>query len=330
MDVKIDLRACVKGILQGTPPPRPLFLPIVFSHAARIENLPLRAFLSNPTKITQSLRQLRAHLRSDGVTCYFDRFLEAEALGATLEWGPDAQPSIHWPHNPLNGDLPAADEIPERGRIPVALEVIRRMKSLLRDESLLTVGLAGPYALAAQLASPPPNSSGAREISASAIDFSSAAITPIATAFLEAGANVIFLREDWPPSDENLSDWASHLAVTVNVIRFYEALPVLLLNLAAENVPAVLHHSLECVVCPVPRDPMSPALDKIENPSPENFGIAIPVSAGPGATPHAEMFTDNLRRLVSEFHPALITTSGDIPDTTDLKELNKLRDALMA
>src|SRR4029077_18774449 len=79
-------RQAVQRLLQGIPPSRPLFLPIVFSLGARIENLPLRNFLSNPTKIASALRQIRTHLRSDGLTCYFDPFLEAEALGGALDW----------------------------------------------------------------------------------------------------------------------------------------------------------------------------------------------------------------------------------------------------
>lgn len=329
MDRKIDLRACVKGILQGPPPPRPLFLPIVFSHAARIENLPLRAFLGNPTKIAQALRQLRSYLRSDGVTCYFDPFLEAEALGATLEWGSGAQPSIRWARNPLDGDLPPADDVPKRGRIPVAVEVIRRMKSLLRDETLLTVGLSGPFSLAAQLMRPALNAGSEEKIPASALEFASAALTPVATAFLEVGAKVIFLREDLPPGAGSIQDWASHLATTINVIRFYEALPVLLLNLAPEQLPNCIQHSMDCVVCPVYRESSSPELEVIAAPPWPNRGIAIPMIASRGAPPHIEMSADDLQRLVSVSHPVLITTPGDVPDTTDLKDLNKLRDALL-
>jgi Uroporphyrinogen decarboxylase (URO-D) len=330
MDLKIDAREWVKGILQGTPPPRPLFLPIVFTHAARIENLPLRAFLANPTKITQALRQIRAHLRSDGVTCYFDPFLELEALGTILEWGADAQPSIRWPGNPLNGDLPAVDALPARGRIPVAVEVIRRMKSLLRDEALLTVGLSGPFALAAHLMPANLETSGTPEVSASALEQASAAITSIATAFLEAGANVIFFREDFPAAAEDFPDWTSHLATTINVVRFYEALPVLLLNSSLENWDLVFQHSRDCIVCPVLSESLPAMLERVEKPSPANFGIAIPISAGPGTPPCTGISTENLCRIVSEFHPAVITTFGDVPDTTDLKDLTKLRGALIA
>src|SRR6202158_927360 len=91
-------RQAVKGLLEGIAPPRPLFLPIVFSLGARIENLPLRNFLSNPTKISNALRQIRTHLRSDGLTCYFDPLLEAEALGGALDWDAQGQrASLRWP-----------------------------------------------------------------------------------------------------------------------------------------------------------------------------------------------------------------------------------------
>src|SRR5438309_7397759 len=78
-------RQMAKGLLSGIVPSRPLFLPIVFSLGAKVENVPLGTFLGNPTKISSALRQMRTHLRSDGVACYFDPYLEVEALGATLQ-----------------------------------------------------------------------------------------------------------------------------------------------------------------------------------------------------------------------------------------------------
>src|SRR5712691_650675 len=88
----------VKRLLQGIAPPRPLFLPIVFSPGARVENQPLPAFLSNPTKICNAQRQLHGALHTDGYSCYFDPFLEVEALGATLHWGAaDQPPQVRWP-----------------------------------------------------------------------------------------------------------------------------------------------------------------------------------------------------------------------------------------
>src|ERR1700724_4565577 len=98
----------LRDLLQGSTAFRPLFAPIVFVLGARIENLSLRAFLANPTRISNSLRQTRPHLRSDGVTCYFDPLLEAEALGGTLEWRSDNEPpALRWASAPEPGRLPA-------------------------------------------------------------------------------------------------------------------------------------------------------------------------------------------------------------------------------
>src|SRR5271154_2599898 len=79
-------RQIAKFILQGAAPERPLIVPIVFALGAKIENLSLRAYLENPTKISNALRQIRTHLRTDGVSCYFDPLLEMEALGIRSEW----------------------------------------------------------------------------------------------------------------------------------------------------------------------------------------------------------------------------------------------------
>ena len=145
MNANLTPRQMLKGMLQGTPPSRPLFLPIVFSLGAKVENLKLPAFLANATKITNALRQVRSHLRSDGVACYFDPYLEAEALGATLQQLADDQPpTLRWPHRAEIGELPEGLRSPEdaakRPRVAVAVEVIQRLKSLLRDEPLLLAG----------------------------------------------------------------------------------------------------------------------------------------------------------------------------------------------
>src|ERR1700685_3324441 len=167
-------RQMLKGLLQGIPQTRPLFLPIVFSLGAKVENLPLREFLGNATKISNSLRQIRTHLRSDGVACYFDPYLEAEALGATLQHDADDQPpTLQWPHRADTGVLPENLRSPEDAakspRVTVAVEVLQRLKSLMRDEPLLCAGVSGPFTLAVHLLDLRPADAPPRE------DFSDAA-----------------------------------------------------------------------------------------------------------------------------------------------------------
>ena len=153
MTESLTPRQMAKRLLQGDRLPRPLFLPIVFTLGARVENLPLHAFLGNATKVSNSLRNIRSHLQSDGVACYFDPYLETEALGGQLQWEKDdLPPSVLWPGSSGRGALPQGLRDPEvavrSGRVGVAAEVIRRLKSLLRDDPLLMAGVAGPFTLA--------------------------------------------------------------------------------------------------------------------------------------------------------------------------------------
>lgn len=324
-------RQLVQALLQGTAPPQPLYLPIVFSHGARVENVALRAFLTNPTKISNSLRQIRARLHADGVMCYFDPLLEAEALGGTVQWETeDRPPTLRWPNAAPGGELPGGLRSPEdaakHGRVGVAVEVIRRLKSVLRDDCLLMAAVSGPFTLAAMLTQIDGGDTlRTQDISVSALDLATAAISPIAKALLEAGAGVIFIREEVLPalSAGDASDWVARLATTINIIRFYQALPVLLLprpGSAAANREVVVQEHWDCIVCP--------ALDAMAPDWPAGFGVALPLEAfEPGDSGSAKL-DEGIRRITSGPLPAVVTTAGDIPATADMERLKKVWDNL--
>lgn len=321
----------VKGLLQGVAPPRPLFLPIVFSHAARIENIPLRTFLANPTKISNSLRQVRARLRADGIACYFDPFLEAEALGATLEWGAeDRPPALDWPEQIEQGEMPELSpaEPATRGRVPIAVDVIRRLKTTLRADCLLMASVTGPLTLAACLAQL--DLKGALdqpEIPEPALDLATTMISGTATAFVEAGAGVVLIREEFLPalSEESFADWCSRLAPTINIVRFYQALPILLLtcrNGVMANRDAIVREPWDCVVCSVlDGKPGSTILSEL---GPLRFGVALSPDAFAPNGPGSADLDESVRQIVSDLRPAVVTTAGDLPAAVDIERLNKL------
>ena len=248
MPENISPRQMASDLLRGVAPPRPLLLPIVFSLGARVENLPLRSYLVNPTKITSAVRQIRGRLPVDGITCYFDPYLEVEALGAALRWQNDDQPpTVCWPEGARKGGLPPRLRSPESavkaGRVPVAAEVIRRLTSLVRDEALLMAGVSGPFTLAAKLLQLEAHEiSSADDVPASVCELAASMLTHVASALVEAGAHVILIHEDVLPrlSHENADDWANRLSPVINIIRFYGALPLVLLT-----NPAAVCQSLE-------------------------------------------------------------------------------------
>jgi Uroporphyrinogen decarboxylase (URO-D) len=325
---RVTPRQLVQAFLQGARPERPLFLPIIFSHGARIENLPLRAFLTNPTKISNALRQIRGRVRADSVTCYFDPLLEAEALGATVEFAGDEGPgALRWPAPAAVGELPEGLRSPEEaakgGRVSVAVEVIKRLKAILRDECLLMAGVCGPYTLAAQLLQFSADESRlAHDFSASALDLATDTMTAIARTLLEAGASTIVIREQTLPvlSGDEAADWASRLGTTINIVRFYQALPMLLLPdtaAVAANRESIAQQNWDCVVCP--------ALDLSARADwPAGFGAALPFTLNEEA--HRPLFSvgEGSGRLEALKVCVAVTTTGDTPSAADMERVNKV------
>jgi hypothetical protein len=323
----------LKDLVHGGVPSRPLFVPIVFALGARIENLSLRAFLANPTKISNSLRQTRPHLRSDGVSCYFDPLLEAEALGGTLEWRSDNEPpTVRWLSAPEPGQLPeglrSPEEMLKNGRLPVALEVVRRLKALLRDEVLLLAGVSGPLTLASRLAGLYGDDvlQTGMDPADSVLELATSAVAQASKAFAEAGANLIFLCEERLPATPvgGLEDWGSMLRPIFNIIRFYEAQPVLQIAEAhglTENLGAILQLAQGCVVCLPLEAIQSVPAEKYSGVRPAKIGIGLPAAAFQPDQPNDPSFASRLARLISDVQPAIVTTASDVPAATDLKRL---------
>ncbi|MGO9123555.1 MAG: uroporphyrinogen decarboxylase family protein [Terriglobales bacterium] len=315
-------RAILKGLLRGEPPPRPLLMPIIFSLGARLENLPLREFQSNPTKISNALRQIRSVLKVDGVTCYFDPFLEAEALGCKREWLPDGSCRLVPPSfseiDDLHQQLNSPDSLTDKGRMPVACQVIQRLKVMLKDEPVLMSCMNGPFTLAAQLLGKD-GAGSATEPPRDLIEFAAEVTAAVSRSFLEAGADAIFLIERFLPefSSGTCRWYSSLLAPIANVIRFYEALPVLLLGseaLAGKNQTVIADCDWEFVLCPSVVDPKK---------------VWLPArSLGCGwALPHQTFHCNQLNsgylgNICSSDRRWLLTSSGDLPATTDIAQLS--------
>jgi Uroporphyrinogen decarboxylase (URO-D) len=328
-------RQMVKALLKGVVPPRPLFLPIVFSLGSRIENLSLRNFLVNPTKICNALLQIRRHLRADGVTCYFDSLLELEALGCELLWEKeDASPSVRWSPTASAGklaeDLRPAEQIAAAGHVPVALEVIRRMNAVGNREFLLAAGVAGPFTLAARLTRLEQRENlNAGDFSDHALELAGSALTQISTAFVEAGADLIFIHEEIIPalSAKECAAWSSLLAPAINTIRFYEALPVLLCTNGrsfAINCDLVLRQPWECVVCAPPEGFASCRPAGLAASSIAPIGIAFPLEAFQRAASFGEDSVKLISSMISEWRVAILTTAGEVPLSVDLKRLARV------
>ncbi|HKM66994.1 MAG TPA: uroporphyrinogen decarboxylase family protein [Candidatus Acidoferrum sp.] len=323
-------REMIKGLLQGIAPTRPLFLPIVFSLGAKVENLSLQSYLANPTKISNALRQIRGYLRADGVCCYFDPYLELDALGANLQWGAAGEaPQISWQGGSKRGELPgglrSVEDAAKAPRVTVAVEVIRRLKTILRNEPLLMAGVTGPLTLASQLTGCRGESESAvGDLNSDAIELSAAILGSFARTFAEAGTNVVFIQEEVAPaaSDESYEHWASLLEPVFNVVRFYEALPVLLLTesfVSGANLALMFRRNWNCVVCLPVKEYVAAIAGGARTNSAVGMGIALPSGQFSGQALTALDAFGSVGEAVKALRPAIVTTTGDVPLSSDPK-----------
>lgn len=326
-------RKVFDDLVRGVPPDRPLFLPIVFSLGAKMENLPRQTYLANPTKIFNSARQVRSHLRSDGLICYFDTCLEAEALGGLLEWTENQPPALRWPDNSEIGQLPECIKTPEQamqsGRVGVALEVIRRLKSVTRDGSLLTAGVTGLITVAARLVQLETADQLCFErLPDRALEIAASLMTQLSKAFVEAGADVVIIQEEILPSltAENCDGWALLLGPAINIIRFYGGVPILnLARLPSGNTcDLILQQQWELVVSAPMDEQMVRSMTLSRS---RAFGVALPAAL---LDPNRSSDEDLARHLdaISSLRPALVTTAEDLDWGADINRLKSVTDRL--
>jgi uroporphyrinogen decarboxylase-like protein len=309
-------RSRVKELLKGEVPATPLLMPIVFALGSRLQSVSVADFARNPTWIANALRQIRATLRVDGLCCYFDRFLEAEALGGRLEWTSDGThltvaPSL----TEVQKTFSCVDDIAARGRVPVALEVLKRSRMMLKDEPALMVRVTGPLTLASQFAG-----LGDR-LDRDAVEFGAGVATVLTKAYLEAGADVILLTEDRLPAPftaDLYEQWGPLLDPVINVIRFYEALPVLVLGnsgITPEWMSRIASRKWDCVLC-VSASTLRAAASERWPVKESILGVAATPEDFVGAT-----VARGFMEWVAQSRTVLLTTSDDIPVQADLKQL---------
>jgi len=317
----------VKALLQGATPSRPLLMPIIFSLGARLQNVPLPDFLANPTKIVNALRQIRSVLKVDGLACYFDPFLEAVALGCKREWRADGSCTITAPCSPRTNELHQrlANGLSGAGHIPVACDVLRRLRAMLKDDPALMVRVTGPLSLAAMLSGAQienPVSPQPRDL----VEFAAEAIASVSKSLAEAGADIILLAEDsLPDMSSEICNWyESLLAPIANVIRFYEALPVVSWRTtSAESFAPLLKFSWDCALFPLLTS------DMLARISASHFkqnliGVSLPVGVLCGDLESLQMFPGSLPNL------GLLTSAQDLPGTADVKQITLGLDAIRA
>jgi len=320
----------IRNLIKGKLPLKPLFMPLIFSVAARVEDIPVSVFVSNPTKLVSAAREIQRFLGTQSVVAYFDTKLEAEACGCRVSYEGTLPKVVSHPLEE-GGTIEALSQgdILSKGRIPVAIEVIKRLRLLVKDQAIVS-SVTGPFTLSSNLW----GEGFIEEFNirfrpfANLLDVAGSIALRLARAFCEAGVNMLLITEEKIPElsagifEEKLY---GILKPICNVARYYETLPVLMIRgrMDEEWLGYFFHSAPDCFVFGDVTD--FDALEDLATKAGKSFAIPVPLyifGMDKGAV------NQELKKLVpkgvqSYTRCALVTTQWEIPYDADLKSLNE-------
>jgi hypothetical protein len=204
-----------------------LFIPWVFSFGAELEGLPLREYLEDATKLSNTLRTIHNYFQYDGVVSQGNTLLLAEAF----EYGLNQKELAFRPKS--SGMLPAdfekrVEQLPQSRKLATAIDVIQRLNILLPDTPLLNI-VPGPLTLTCQL-------TGLKTEGVCSNPELLRTVTKVVLTVVksigDSGADMLIIHEEAMPK---LNDQTAKLlrrcyAPLWNSAKFYELSPLLMLG----------------------------------------------------------------------------------------------------
>ncbi len=140
------LRTLKHERIDGVP-----WVPFAGVHAGKLKGYTALEVLKDEEKLFESLLEVNKVYDPDGQPIVFDLQIEAEILGCELLWAEKTPPSIA--SHPLAFEKSIPEKLPEAtdGRLPMILNVMRRMKIAVGDRTALYGLICGPFTLASHL-----------------------------------------------------------------------------------------------------------------------------------------------------------------------------------
>ena len=129
------------------------WVPFAGVHAGKLKGYTAEAVLTDADKLYESLMEVYKLYVPDGLPTLFDLQVEAEILGCELFWAQDNPPSVKTHPCGEEKKIPCKCRIPDEnsGRIPMILDVMRRLKAEIGDKVALYGLICGPFTLASHL-----------------------------------------------------------------------------------------------------------------------------------------------------------------------------------
>lgn len=212
---------------------RPAFIPLVYSLAAKIAQVPLIEMVHDPTYFANSLEAASKLFRYDGIISAFDSTIEAEACGCELQWGEDYDLPTVTKTNSMSKQLP--DDITSSERVSVFLEVTKRLEISVGKEIALIGVITGPLSLTESLVGKIDGSLDSQGQSSEvqeAIPLLGNLLTKLTRRLCELKVDAVFIREETVGASflNKVASFPEVYTTLFNIIRYYNSYPVLILR----------------------------------------------------------------------------------------------------
>jgi len=129
------------------------WVPFAGVHAGALIGKNATEVLSDEKALYESLKAVHQMYRPDGMPIVFDLQIEAEILGCELVWADEAPPSVKT--HPLSDTQEMLCDCkqpePTMGRLPMVLDVMKKMKEDVGETTALYGLICGPFTLASHL-----------------------------------------------------------------------------------------------------------------------------------------------------------------------------------
>jgi uroporphyrinogen decarboxylase len=139
------------GTLRHEKMPAVPWVPFAGVHAGKLRGYTALEVLKDGDKLFESLVAVNQVYDPDGQPVIFDLQVEAEILGCELVWAESGPPTVAT--HPLSDHMDLPARLPEAGdgRLPLILDVMRRMKAEVGEKTALYGLVCGPMTLASHL-----------------------------------------------------------------------------------------------------------------------------------------------------------------------------------
>jgi uroporphyrinogen-III decarboxylase len=252
----ITSKRLVRGAFEAAELPRLPFIPWIFTHAARLEQAPVRRTYFNPTQYTKCLQNAQKLYGYDGIASGFDSSLEMEICGRPVNWGGDYEAPTVSPNPGFDlGRLKDIDveSAAKTGRFATVIESLRRINKVSGSNLALAAVVTGPLTLTAGLTGRDPLKELAErpEEAMGAIQYAAGFLLKVVQIYCQLELDIIAVTERllpaFPPA--HLSWLRSTFLPVVNMVRFYNAFSVLLPGESSpDNIANLLNLGFDGIV----------------------------------------------------------------------------------